>query len=88
MYFVCSYYVIYTTKCLEFNIILPTGKFSHLDEKTLNQLEEEVRTAAADADRAPHLQEFLDVAQQELGERFHHRIDDFTISRRGANIAL
>ena len=50
MYFVCSYYVIYTTKCLEFNIILPTGKFSHLDEKTLNQLEEEVRTAAADAD--------------------------------------
>lgn len=41
------------------------GKFAHLSEETLQQLEEEVKSAVTDADKAPHLKEFLLAAQEE-----------------------
>lgn len=51
----------------------PAGKFSHLAPDTLKQLEEEVTAAAADADKAPHLQQFLLAAQREGGEGLEGR---------------
>ncbi|XP_018024643.1 LOW QUALITY PROTEIN: ATP-dependent 6-phosphofructokinase-like [Hyalella azteca] len=51
----------------EFQDAKAAGKFAHLSEETLKQLEEEVKAAATDAEKAPQLQEFLQATQEEAG---------------------
>lgn len=49
----------------EFQQAKEAGKFAHLPEDTLNQLEKEVTEAAADAEKVQHLKQFIEAAQKQ-----------------------
>lgn len=54
------------TETHQLTVCMFTGRFAHLPPEQLERLEEEVKAAAADSEKAKDLEEFLDVVKEEI----------------------